>query len=48
MREYKTPKSYPVYGLVKCEHCNTIQEQTDDKPIQDIVCKKCGMTTDKE
>jgi len=34
---------------MKCEHCRNEQSQPKDlQPIPDVVCRKCGMTQDKE
>lgn len=34
--------------IVKCEHCFNLQSYDGEKPVQDVVCNKCKMTTDKE
>jgi hypothetical protein len=35
--------------LLTCEHCRHEQSQPSGaKPVEDVVCRKCGMTTDKE
>jgi hypothetical protein len=37
--------------VLRCEHCRHEQERIQmegNKPPEDVVCKKCGMTTDKE
>ncbi len=48
MRIIKKPNDESKYPLAKCEHCGRIDEAPLDKSIQDVVCKRCGMTTDKD
>lgn len=34
--------------VLRCEHCRNMQVHDSKKPIDDVVCKKCGMTRDKK
>ena len=45
----KTSTETGMIEWLKCEHCGNEQSQPPgQQPIPDIVCRKCGMTTDKE
>lgn len=48
MRIIKQPNEESKFALAKCEHCLKMDEYTGQKPIEDTVCKHCGMTTDKD
>lgn len=48
MRIIKKPNDECKYTLAKCEHCGRMDEVPLDKLIENVVCKKCGMTQDKD
>jgi ribosomal protein S27AE len=33
---------------LKCEHCGNVMVEQEPVRVSDVVCGKCGMTTDKE
>jgi ribosomal protein S27AE len=35
-------------NLLKCEHCGNYMVMQEPVKPKDVVCGKCGMTTDKE
>ena len=34
--------------VLRCEHCFSLQMHEGETPIEDVVCNKCRMTTDKD
>lgn len=48
MRIYTPANDESKYALLKCEHCGRMDEYDEKKPVEDVVCTKCGMTQDRD
>lgn len=48
MKGVVNERGEPRENLLKCEHCGNVMIMQEPVKIDDVVCGKCRMTTDKE